>query len=118
MAQSIPVPEDATSNINIVLGANSYNLIFRFNSRETFNTNGRWYFDLYTESGEPIKLGIKVMENQKLLGRYKLDAFSGDIYCLQSNFGQVRFLTRDNLGIDKEYELVYFSQEELDEILV
>jgi hypothetical protein len=108
MTQSIQVPTTATDKYNVVLGGTTYNITFRFNTREA-----RWYFDLYQEDNTPIKLGVKVMENQSLLFRYRLDNFSGDIICIEVGNSESKYVGRDNLGIDKEYQLVYYTEEEL-----
>ena len=109
MPQNIPIPTGARDKYNVVLGANSYNIEFKFNIRE-----GRWYFDLYREDDTPVKLGVKIMENQSLLLRYRLDNFLGDIACIKMANRGSSVIGRGNLGIDKEYSLVYFSEDELE----
>ena len=108
MPQGINIPEQASAKHRLALGANSYVIVFRFNSKDK-----AWYFDLYSDSNALIKGGVKVMPDQSLLLRYLLDEFDGDIVCQRVN-NTVEELGRNNLGIGKDYELVYFSQEEID----
>ena len=108
MSQSIQIPKQSNAKHRVALGSESYVLVFRFNSRDK-----GWYFDLYSNSNVLIKGGIKVMPNQSLLKRYILESFSGDIVCIRINDTEEN-VGRNNLGIGKDYELVYFSPEELD----
>lgn len=108
MPQIIKVPDSSYAIHRVPLGANSYVIVFRFNSRDS-----RWYFDLYSDSNTLIKAGIKVMENQSLLQRYLLEDFSGDIVCDKVG-NTAEKVGRNNLGVGKDYELIYFSQEEID----
>jgi hypothetical protein len=110
MPQSIPVPSQSLAKYRVPLNGLSYIFVFRFNGRDE-----RWYFDLYSDEEELLKGGVKVMENQSLLKRYLIDNFNGDIICEKVSQGD-SFVGRDNLGIDKDYELVYYTQEELDSV--
>jgi hypothetical protein len=110
MPQSIPVPEQSTAKYRVVLNGLSYIFVFRFNTRDK-----RWYFDLYSDEEILLKGGTKVMENQSLLLRYNIEGFFGDIICEKSNKVEDT-VGRSNLGIDKDYELIYYTQEELDSV--
>tara|TARA_R110002012_G_C11480576_1_gene594985 strand:+ start:16 stop:348 length:333 start_codon:yes stop_codon:yes gene_type:complete len=110
MPQNIPIPTGARDKYNVVLGAASYDIEFKFNTRD-----GRWYFDLYREGGTPVKLGVKIMENQSLLLRYSLDNFLGDIVCMRMANRSSSGVGRDNLGVGEDYSLLYFSESELED---
>jgi hypothetical protein len=107
MPLSIPIPDVAWSEQDVSLGGSNYTFTYQYNSRDS-----RWRFDLALEDTVVIS-GVKVVENQSLLDRYKLDDFNhGDIFCLRveddnSDVG------RNNLGIGKSYELVYYTNAEL-----
>lgn len=110
MPSIIPVPSTAADVFNVSLGLNTYDFKFRFNSKDS-----RWYFDIYNSDSTALKLGVKVMENQSLLARYKLDNFEGDIICFRKSntLAPVGF---DNLGVGLDYELIYYTQAEIDEV--
>lgn len=110
MPIKLPVPEVAYSTTEVSLGGLSYSITYSFNE-----VDNRWRFDLYLLQ-EPVILGVKVMEGQSLLARYLLDNFShGDIYCLRFE-DDGEDVGRNNLGIDLPYELVYLTNEEIEEL--
>jgi hypothetical protein len=106
----LPVLESSWTSQNISLGGLDYEFIFSYNTRDS-----RWRFDIYLE-GEPVVLGIKVVENQMFLRKYILPLFNhGDIACLRlKNDGLP--VGRNNLGQGRSYELIYFTNEELQEL--
>lgn len=110
MPLSIDVPEEAWSSSNVSLAGTTYSFRYSFNNRDE-----RWRLSIYI-GARAIITGVKIMENQLLLRNYGLDDFShGDLACVrakQSSF-PVGF---DNFGRDKEYELVYYSNEEIQEL--
>jgi hypothetical protein len=112
MPSILQVPTNSADIINTSLEGISYDIKYRFSSREE-----RWYFDIYLENGIAVKLGVKVMENQSLLSRYVLDDFKGDIICFRKkDTPPLADVGRDNLGIGKAYELIHFTSAEIDEI--
>lgn len=111
MPVSIVTPVTTYSEQRISLGGIDYRFIFRYNRRE-----GRWRFDIF-EDETAIALGIKVMENQNLTERYLLDRFShGNLYCVRS-FETEEEVSRDNFGVDKAYELLYYTTQEEEALL-
>jgi hypothetical protein len=107
MALRIPIPDSAWSEQDVSLGGINYTFTFSYNSRDS-----RWRFDL-TINEVVVISGIKVVENQFFLERYALSGFDhGDIACIRSE-EDGKDVGRDNFGIDKSYELVYFTNEEL-----
>jgi hypothetical protein len=104
---SIPVPDSASSKQDVALGGINYTFTFTFNSRDS-----RWRFDLDINE-EVVISGIKVMENQDFLKRYALEDFDhGEIFCIRIK-EDGKDVGRDNLGVDKSYELIYVTNEEL-----
>jgi len=110
MPLTLNVPNTAHSLQTVSLGGIDYDITYTYNTRDS-----RWRMDI-SKQGVVVKSGIKIMENQSLLGRYLLSNFEhGDIFCVRvekdsSNVG------RDNLGLDKAYELVYYTNEELSQL--
>jgi hypothetical protein len=110
MALSISIPDSAWSSQSITLGGSDYNITLTWNDRDS-----RWRFSLLQDEVSIVS-GIKLVENQSLLSRYILpDFLHGDIFVLRSK-QDGQFVGRDNLGIGKAYELVYFTNEELEAI--
>lgn len=105
----LPVPSAAWSSQNITLGGLDYTFIYSYNTRDE-----RWRVSIYLNE-DPVILGIKIMENQRLLNDYILSNFDhGDVICFRVKDDGLP-VGRNNLGIDKAYELVYFSNSELGE---
>jgi len=109
VAVSLEVPVSSVDTQKVSLGGIVYNIKYTFNTRDN-----RWRLDISTNAAGLIKAGVKVMENQSLLRRYQLDNFSGDIYCVRSKEDGLD-VGRDNLGIGKAYELIYFSESEINQ---
>jgi len=107
MAINIPVPNSSYAEQFVSLDSSLITMLFTFNV-----VNQAWYISLYDSLNAPIKLGIKVMENQNLTKRFSLDEFeNGDLWCIRvKNNSQV--LGRDNFGVDKTFELLWVSKAE------
>lgn len=110
MPLSLSVPDTSWSTQSMTLGGAEYTITLIWNDRDS-----RWRFSLAKDE-VPIVSGIKLVESQSLLSRYILPDFGhGDIFVLRSKKDGLP-VGRDNLGIGKAYELVYFTNEELDSI--
>lgn len=106
MPVSIEVPTSAWSEIDVPLNGELYTITYRFNDRDQ-----RWRMDIRKE-GVDIILGVKIVGQQSLLSMCPLEGLSGDIQC-HRNKKTTEGVGRDNLGVGKEYELLYFAPEEL-----
>lgn len=103
----INVPSTAWSTNSVSLGDILYRIDFRFNS-----TDERWRMDIYIED-DPVILGVKIMESQDLVAKYRLAEFNhGDIFCIRRENDNLP-VGRDNLGFNRPYGLFYFSNSEL-----
>jgi len=110
MSLKITVPDQPWSETVVTLGGQTYTLVFRYNERDE-----RFRLDLYSNE-TPILLGVKIVESTYLLSKYKLEEFKhGDIFCLrfQKDFSEC---SRNNLGVGKSYELIYLSDDEINNI--
>ena len=106
MPLSIPVPNNAHSKQTITLGGRQYQFTTSFNQRDL-----GWRLDINTEN-EPVISGLKLVENTKLLSNYILPDFShGELFCIRRKSTSDP-VGRDNLGIGKEYELIYKGNNE------
>ena len=111
MALRINIPDSAWSTQSISLGGQDYEFEFKYNERED-----RWRFSI-KQGDTSIVSGIKVIENQVFLLNYDLPLFAhGDILCLRILQDDEQ-VGRDNFGLDKPYELFYYSYTELDELV-
>lgn len=107
MPVSIPTPNTANTKQSITLGGKEYEFTQKFNERDS-----RWRLSI-SLSGEVIISGIKLVENRRLLSRYILSDFDhGDLFCMRRK-STSEDVGRNNLGIGKEYELIYLTNEEL-----
>ncbi len=107
MALSLPVPDSSNSIQEVTLDGINYKIHYKFNSRDS-----AWRLNIFRGSTQVI-VGEKVMVHQLLLGRYQLSDFNhGDIICFRVKDDNLP-LGRDNFGVDKAYQLIYFTTEEI-----
>lgn len=111
MALKIPVTDNAYSNQELTIAGIKYNFKFSYNGRDS-----RWRLSIFIDDTAVI-LGVKIMENEALLGRYRLTTFAhGDLIVLRvKDDGQD--CGRNNFGIGKAYELIYITNAEITTIL-
>lgn len=108
MPISIDVPESAWAEQSVILDGFSYTFTYSYNSR-----NGGLYLTITGEDNEVILANVRLMQNELLLGRYKNPLFAhGDLVCIPYKATQDE-VTLGNIGIDKTYELIYLTNEEL-----
>jgi hypothetical protein len=108
MPLEIVVPESPFTIQDITLGGFKYDFTYAFNTRDD-----RWRFDIVDADNNPVITGVKIMENQDLLGRYILPGFShGGIFCIRV-LETTDPVGRNNLGSGLPYSLFYFTNEEL-----
>lgn len=72
-----------------------------------------WTMSIYDRQQAPIIIGIKLVRDYKLIGRYNLSELAGDFVFYRISGGSEE-ATADSLGND--FELVYLSKEEADVI--
>lgn len=107
MALTIDTPSAAWAEQDLTLDGKKYTFTYTFNERDS-----RWRFDI-TLDGQVVISGVKIMENQFLLGHYALPDFAhGDIVCVRFEDDGTP-VGRNNLGLGKPYTLQYYTNEEL-----
>ncbi len=110
MPLTLETPTTANEELETSLAGIVYKFKYSFNTRDQ-----RWRLSIYRENA-PVILGIKIVENVSLLSQYILDDFDhGDIFCIRSK-DDGKDVGLDNLGIGEAYELIYFSNEELQQL--
>ena len=113
----MPISINVPSNLphikqKVSLAGVGYDFTFKYNSRDN-----RLRLDIHLE-GDLIVSGVKIMENQFLLGNYNTPAFKhGDILCARLAGDSSTPATLGNIGFDKAYELIYYSNSELLEVI-
>lgn len=112
MANNIKVPNSAWHEQAIIVSGTVIRLIFKFNTADQ-----SWYIDILDNSGNGILYGLKVMPNQNLTGRYNTlqNLPDGNLWCIRDK-NDTSPVGRDNLGIGKAYNLVWYSSAEEEEL--
>ena len=111
MPISINVPEAAWAEQPMSLSGFTYTFTYAYNS-----TDGGVRLSISNREGKVLS-GLKLMSDQALNERYLLPTFNhGQLICLK--FKETDELpTLGNIGIDKEYELWYYTNDEIEAIL-
>lgn len=78
----IPVRNDLYAyTMRITLEKNIYMLSFRYNARM-----GRWVMDILTANEDPLVMGVVILVNQDLLGRFKEERLpNGTFFAININ---------------------------------
>lgn len=107
MALFISIPDSADDEQIVTLNKKSYILETKFNKR-----GGSWSVSLRDSNGEPIILGEKVVPSQEFLEISAKNIEVGGYLGIKSLVDVP--VTRDNFGIGKDHQLLFISQEEVD----
>lgn len=108
MALKINIPANSWSEQPVTLNGEVYRFVFSFNQRDE-----RWRLDIFLGS-EVVVRGVKILPHQWLVSNpYSPTNFQhGDLVCIRmkNDNSPVGY---DNLGFNKAYELVYYTNEEV-----
>lgn len=114
MALSFNVPTSPSAFYTVAIEQKVYRFTFRWQTRTTgTNAAGCWYFSVETSEGVSLCKSVKLVPNVKLLRNNLNHAPSGNIFVLKKTLDNNQIPGRSNVGPDKDFELVYFSEEEL-----
>ncbi len=111
MAYNILVPDTDWSSQVITLGGTTFVLELKYKERTQ-----RWYMSLFSSDGVKLLSEKKIVDGQTMTGLYDLPGMYGGIFCERA-YGLEVYPTRQTLGIGKEFNLVYYTQEEMDWLL-
>ena len=109
---SIDVPTQAP-NVSqpLTLSGITYEFVYTYNS-----TIDRLYISIYLND-ELVIGGLQLTENGFLLDNYNIPEFNhGDLYCARITGDSSVRATLGTIGIDKEYEFIYITNSELQEL--
>lgn len=112
MAYNILVPDTDWSSQIVTLGGTTFTLELKYKER-----TGRWYMSLYDIDNNPLLIEKKIVDQQALTGLWDIPGLYGDIWC-ERVYGTDVYPTRDTLGMNKAFNLVYFTEEETNWILL
>jgi hypothetical protein len=103
----IPVPNTSYATQIVSLGGESYEFTFRYNERSE-----RWKLDIVTTDGVVVRNGITLVEGLFFTEHLVLPEFDhGALGVVQLEIATQK-ASRHNLGIGRQYELVYVSNDE------
>jgi len=93
------------------LGGINYNIVYRYNERDPDNTYR--IMDIYIND-KPVVVGVALRPSVPLLRWRALPEFSHGDLVLSRMLVDYSPPTLDNVGQGKSYELLYFSNEEIE----
>ncbi len=102
----LPTPSSTWAEHRVSLAGKTYVFEFKFNSLQE-----RWMVDIYLD-GTPVILGQMIVEDFELFYGKPITNFDHGVLTTVRNFEGKSKLGRDNFGIDKEFSLLYLSNEE------
>lgn len=111
MAYSILVPDSDWSSQVVTLGGTTFILELKYKERTQ-----RWYMSLFSNTGERLLTEKKIVDGQTLTGLWDIEGLYGDIFC-ERMYGTDEYPTRNTLGIDKPFNLLYYTEDEMDWVL-
>lgn len=104
---SISMPDSADSTSPVTLGGEVYDFDFNFNSVDKVFRLDIYYRQKLIIGSIDLKLG------SLLTDKYNLEDFShGELFLAKTKETDLP-PNRDNIGVDKSYELIYVTNEEL-----
>ena len=106
----IQIPDEASSEIKVALDGRDYTFQYSYSS-----VSECFYLSIFFE-GEEIISSLKLIEGVPLLRKYALDNFEHGELVLGKLRSTEASPGRNNVGINKAYELIYISNEELSEV--
>jgi len=101
-------PTTPYSTYKVILDGDSYTFTQRYNTR-----SDSWYLDIVTSSGEVIVLGRKLVLYMPVVVRNLSLMPLGNITVLRKGSSKATEITRDNLSVDSDYNLVYYNLEDI-----
>ena len=111
MAVSITIPDSSNFNMEVTLSGETYNFRLHFNG-----VIGRYLLDIARQEVSIIE-GLLMIEGTSPTLKYDLPLLSsGELMVVQMKKDS-QGCGRDNFGNGKSYELVYVTNEEIEEVI-
>jgi len=102
----IPAPQGAFSSSKVALAGVSYDFTFRYNSYAKI-----WQLDIHLNK-TPVILGESLVPLSPLFYGEEIKGFNHGGLVLVSNVETAEPCGLNNLGIDRDYTLIYITNEE------
>lgn len=111
MPAQIKVEDEAYQQKLVTLNGKSLFLTFSFNTMDR-----NWYLGIADSEEVDIKTGIKILPKKNLTDYIDLKGLiAGNIYCVDTkSYDSLKVITRDNFGTDRQYQVWYYSDTELE----
>lgn len=106
MILRIPTPTSAWGEEVLNLSGLRYRFIFRFNDKDE-----AWRLSIYRNQ-DVVIINEKLVVGQPVRMSTQIELFSHGVLCVKKIKETTENLGRNNFGLDKDYELVYYSIEE------
>lgn len=116
MSIRIKVEDNPYQEKLITLNGVSLYITIMYNTSDDVNDDGfgSWYFDLADRNKDNIVSGVKILPLQNLTERYLSvnKILNGDLWCVNVKDSSSD-IGRENFSTDGEFQLWYFSEEEM-----
>lgn len=107
MPLSLNVPSNPHTTYNVSLEGVKYFFTYRWNVRQEI-----WYLDVFTSNRIPIVIGAALLEATDLLRRVTSYSPKGLLTIIKNSETTAK-PNRFNIGVGKDYELIYFTESEV-----
>jgi hypothetical protein len=104
---TIDIPNAAYADQTVVLNQQNFTVTTKYRLR-----SDRWTVTLTDAYGNVLLAEAKCISNTFLTGRYIIPELGGELYVCKM-YGDDEQPTRNNFGEGKQFELHYYSNEEL-----
>ena len=103
----LPVSTNGNSDFDVTLEGETYTLQYRYNSR-----NSRLYMNI-VKDGVVLKAGLRLIEGNMPGETMPVEEAPAGLFIVAQLKDTESIVTLGNLGINREYTLIYFSEDEL-----
>lgn len=112
MPTQIKVDDTAYQEKLVTLNGNRVFITISFNTRDSM-----WYLDITDRNNTDIVSGIKVVPSQDLVTKYLNLAtlLGGTMFCIDTKLSGNN-VSRDTFGTDKQFQLWYYTAQEIEDI--
>ena len=112
MPKIIPINNLPSSEVTVTLSGNAYNLETIWNTRAQ-----GWYMAVSDKDKNLIIDFERITANQQIVSQNRENFPDGQLIAYPIRTAPDEVMGRDNFGVGKSFEVWYFTNEELDELL-
>lgn len=107
MATSFNIPSSPHTSYLTTIENETFRFVFRWNTRASV-----WHLDVFASDGEALTVGAKLVPNIPLIRTTSIKAPNGLLIVVNNTTNQ-SIPNKENIGVGKDFELVYLTEEEL-----